>query len=115
VDATTTGPTILSAEAVASLPREPLGRLEGVLHRVLWQDGTSMAGVLTVAGGHHLGHHSHRANHHHLWVVDGWATVLGTELGPGAYVHIPSGVDHDIDARDSDGCTVFYLYVRLAD
>ena len=31
-----------------------------------------------------------------------------------AYVHIPSGVDHDIDATSSDGCTVYYLYIRPA-
>ena len=110
MDATT---TVLTADAVAALPLEPLGHLEGVRHRVLWRDGTSMAGVLTVAGGHHLGRHSHRANHHHLWVLDGRATVLGTELGPGGYAHIPSSVDHDIDATGSDGCTVFYLYERL--
>jgi quercetin dioxygenase-like cupin family protein len=109
-------PIVLTADAVGRLPLEPLGGLEGVRHRVLWRDdGTSMAGVLTVAGGHHLGSHSHRANHHHLWVLEGRATVLGTELGPGGYAHIPSGVDHDIDARGSDGCTVFYLYERLGD
>lgn len=83
----------------------------GVTHRVLWHDATSMAGVLTVAGGHRLGAHAHRVNHHHMWVVDGRASVLGSDLGPGSYVHIPSGVEHDIDATTSDGCTVFYLYV----
>lgn len=106
--------TVLTASAIQARPSEPLGALDGVSHRVLWRDETSMAGVLTVAGGHQLGAHTHRVNHHHLWVVDGRATILGTELGPGGYVHIPSGVDHDIDARGTGGCTVFYLYVRLA-
>jgi mannose-6-phosphate isomerase-like protein (cupin superfamily) len=113
MDATVTTPTVLTAAAVADLPLEPLGRLEGVRHRVLWQNGSSMAGVLTVAGGHRLGSHAHRTNHHHFWVLEGRAMVLGTELGPGGYAHIPSGVDHDIDATQSDGCTVFYLYARL--
>ena len=40
------------------------------------------------------------------------AVVLGTELGPGGYVHVPDGVEHDIDATGSDGCTVYYLYLR---
>jgi hypothetical protein len=38
--------------------------------------------------------------------------IRGEQLGPGAYVHIPSGVQHDIDATDTDGCSVFYLYDR---
>jgi quercetin dioxygenase-like cupin family protein len=33
----------------------------------------------------------------------------------GAYVHIPAGVDHDIDATETDGCTLYYLYLRAAD
>ncbi len=87
MDATTTGPTVLTAEAITALPLAPLGAP--------------------------VGRHSHRANHHSLWVLDGRAAVLGTELGPGDCAHIPSGVEHDVDATGSDGCTVFYLYVRL--
>ena len=105
-------PTVLTADAVAGKPEVPLGTLEGVHHRVLWSDGTSMAGLMTIAGGHHLGVHAHRENQHHLWVIDGRAAVLGTEIGPGSYVHVPQGVEHDIDARTTDGCTVMYLYVR---
>ena len=52
-----------------------------------------MAGVLTVEAGRRLGAHAHRVNHHHLWVLNGRATILGTELGPGSYVDIPSGVE----------------------
>jgi quercetin dioxygenase-like cupin family protein len=105
-------PTVLSPQAITRLPVEALGTLRGVSHRVLWRDETSMAGVLTVQAGHRLGTHSHRLNHHHIWVLDGRAKILGTELGTGSYVHIPSGVDHDIDATASDGCTVYYLYLR---
>ena len=74
-----------------------------------------MAGVLTVEAGHRLGPHAHRVNHHHLWVLNGRATILGTELGPGSYVHVPSGVEHDIDASSTGGCTVFYLYLHHAE
>jgi uncharacterized RmlC-like cupin family protein len=110
--ATTGKPVVLTAADVAARPDVPLGSLRGVTHRVLWSDGTSMAGVLTVAAGHQLGSHAHRENHHHMWVIAGRATILGTDLGPGGYVHIPAGVDHDIDASATDGCTVFYLYQR---
>ena len=104
-------PIVLTAEAIEALPLLPLGRLDGITHRVLWQDGTSMAGVMNVAAGHRLGEHAHRLNHHHLWIVNGLARILGLDLGPGGYVHIPAGVMHDIDATDTEGCTFFYLYI----
>ena len=69
-----------------------------------------MAGVMTVEAGHRLGRHAHRAHHHHIWVVAGRAEILGVEVCPGSFVHVPSGVTHDIDATVTDGCTVFYLY-----
>jgi mannose-6-phosphate isomerase-like protein (cupin superfamily) len=103
---------VLTASDVAAVPGEPLGTIEGVTNRVLWTDGSSSAGWLTVAAGHQLGEHQHRANSHHLWILEGTAEVLGTVLGAGAYVHIPPGLAHDIDARASEGCRVFYLYLR---
>ena len=104
-------PIVLTAEAIQGLPLEALDEsIDGVAHRVLWRSQTSMAGVMTVAAGRRLGEHAHRVNHHHLWVVAGKVVVLGAELGAGAYVHIPAGVRHDLDARTTDGCTVFYLY-----
>jgi quercetin dioxygenase-like cupin family protein len=109
---TSATPTLLTAEAIASIAAAPLDSIEGVTNRVLWRDDTSMAGLLTVEGGHRLGAHAHRMNHHHIWVLDGRASILGTEVGPGSYVHIPSGVEHDIDASRSSGCTVYYLYLR---
>lgn len=112
---TTVGPVVLTADAIAGIPAEPLGTIEGVLHRVMWRTKDSMAGVLTVSPGKRLGTHAHRVNHHHIWVVEGRAVILGKELGPGSYVHVPSGVNHDIDATESDGCTVFYLYLRPGD
>lgn len=102
--------TMLPAEAIAALPVERLGRAEGVMHTVLWRDGISMAGVMTVAAGAHMGRHTHRAHHHHVWVLDGRATILGAELGPGSYAHIPAGVEHDIDATDTGGCSLLYVY-----
>jgi len=106
----TSAPVVLSQRAIAALPVEPLGPLAGITHRVLWRDGTSMAGVLTVEAGHRLGAHTHRANRHHMWVLEGRALILGDMLGAGSYVHIPSGVEHDIDATATEGCTVFYVY-----
>ena len=107
----TAAPLVLTAEAIAAIPPQPLGSLPHVRHRVLWSQHTSTAGVLTVERGQRLGRHAHRVNHHHMWVLAGHATVLGAEVGPGTYVHVPAGVEHDIDASSSEGCTVFYLYL----
>ena len=104
---------VLPAQAIAALPDVPLDRsVEGVTHRVLWRSDTSTAGVMTVAAAHRLGRHAHRLNHHHLWVLEGEAEILGVLVGAGAYVHVPAGVEHDLDARATDGCTVFYLYLQ---
>jgi len=107
-------PFVLTSEAIEALPVEPLGPIAGVTHRVLWRTETSMAGVMTVEAGHRLGSHRHRANHHHIWVLDGRAVILDVEVGAGSYAHVPSGVDHDIDASETGGCTVFYLYLPPA-
>ena len=104
-------PFVLTAEAIKALPVEPFGSIAGVNHRVLWRTESSTAGVLTVEAGHRLGTHRHRANHHHLWVLDGRAVILDVEVGAGSYAHVPHGIDHDIDASETGGCTVFYLYL----
>ena len=106
--------TVLPAGEIDARPWEPMGSLEGVRSKTLWRDADSMAGVLRIDAGHRLGAHTHRANHHHMWIIEGRATIAGAELGPGGYVHIPDDVEHDIDATGTDGCTLFYLYLRPA-
>jgi quercetin dioxygenase-like cupin family protein len=108
-------PVVLTAEEIAALPVIGLGPIAGVTHRVLWRTEASMAGLMTVEAGKHLGMHAHQTNHHHIWIVEGSATVLGEQVGPGSYVHVPSGVDHDVDATDTDGCTFLYLYLHPTD
>lgn len=108
-------PTVMSGEEIEALMAEPLGELSEVRHRVLWQDGSSMAGLLRVGAGQCLGAHTHARHHHHMWIIDGHASILGRELGPGSYTHVPSGVVHDIDAMATEGCTVFYLYLKYGD
>jgi quercetin dioxygenase-like cupin family protein len=103
---------VLTADEIAALPMGPLGGFEGVTDRQLWTDGASIAGILTISAGHRLGMHAHRLNHHHMWVLEGRAEILGEVLERGGYAHIPGGVAHDIDATATDGCTVLYLYER---
>lgn len=106
----TTNPTVLTAEETLARPEMALGSIDGVRHRVLWQRGTSMAGRMTIAAGRNLGRHQHRRHAHHMWILDGHVEILGAVLDAGSYVHIPAGVLHDLDARATEGCTLFYLY-----
>ena len=103
---------VLDATQVAALPKGPLGTLSGVTRQLLWNSPTSEAGILHLHAGFRLGLHTHRTNHHHLWIQAGSAVVLDKLVGPGAYVHIPVGVVHDIDASGTEGCTLFYLYLH---
>ena len=106
-------PVVLTADDIAALPLVPLDQtIPGVTHRILWRNDTSIAGVMTIEGGHQLGSHAHRKNHHHMWITDGSAEILGALVGAGGYVHVPAGVQHDLDARTTSGCTVFYLYLQ---
>lgn len=115
MDATQVRPTtILTPEEIERLPAEPLGDIPGVANQLLWRDAHSMQGILTIEGGHHLGAHTHRVNHHHVWVVDGIARILGRDLPPGSYVHIPAGVEHDMEAPTERPCRILYSYVAPA-
>lgn len=109
-----TTPTVLDAEQVAGIDDAPLGSIPGVSNAVLHRDASSVTGILTVAGGHRLGRHRHRHHVHHMWVIEGEARIADRNLGPGSYVHIPVGIDHDIDATGTSGVTVYYTYVHPA-
>lgn len=102
---------VLDGQEVRAVPHQQLGHTEGVTHSVLWSDGTSMTGVLVVEAGRRLGTHAHRTHDHHMWVIDGEVEVMGRRVGAHAYIHVPAGVEHDIDATDTDGCTMYYSYI----
>jgi quercetin dioxygenase-like cupin family protein len=102
---------VLHPAEIADLPETPLGALHGVRRRVLWQSGNSESGVLDIAAGNRLGLHAHRANQHHLWVLSGAADIAGQRVPEGGYAHIPAGIEHDIDATATEGCSLLYLYL----
>ena len=109
---TPTPPLVLTAGDIAAMPLVALDpTIPGVAHRIVWRSNSSVAGVMKIDAGQHLGRHTHRSNHHHMWIVDGSAEIVGKLVGPGGYVHIPAGVEHDLDARSTTGCTIFYLYL----
>ena len=111
---TSSHPVVLGPQEIDALPWTPLGDHPGVALHHLWTDGTSRTGVLRVDPGQRLGRHTHRRHHHDYWVVTGHADVLDRWLGPGSYVHIPAGVEHDIDATETEGCTVYFAYTLVA-
>ncbi len=102
--------TVMTPEHIAALPKKQLGDAIGVDNAVLWTDGTSTTGILRVAAGSRLGRHTHRTHHHHMWVLDGEAVIADQLVGVGSYVHVPPMIEHDIDATDTGGVTVYYSY-----
>lgn len=103
---------VLTAASISALPWEPFGGVSGVWQRVLWRANGSYAGLLRLDADAEIGVHSHRRAHHHVWVVDGGCMMLGKAVTAGAYVHVPAGVGHAVRGVGSDGCTLFYLYLR---
>jgi mannose-6-phosphate isomerase-like protein (cupin superfamily) len=101
--------TCTAAEALAWHPLEPY---DGVEYKLLWRSGKSVAGLMRLAPGAAVTSHTHVRSHHHLWVVDGAAEMLGERVGPGTYAHVPAGVEHGLRGVGEAGCTVLYLYLR---
>jgi uncharacterized RmlC-like cupin family protein len=104
--------TLVTQAAAEGLPWQPLDAYEGVDYKLLWRSGKSVAGLMRIAPGGSVAMHAHVRSHHHIWVIEGDAEMMGQRVGPGGYVHIPAGVDHDISDVSPDGCTVLYLYLR---
>lgn len=107
-------PVILDAVAVDGLTWKRLSGMEQARSKLLWRVGDSVAGVMEVDPKGELPVLVHPGTHHHMWILSGWCTILGSELGPGAYVHIPAGVDHGISGVGAGGCRFFYLYLDVA-
>jgi quercetin dioxygenase-like cupin family protein len=108
------GPAVvLTAAEIGGQGWQDLPRLgTGVSHKVLWQSGGSMSGVMRIDPGGCLDRHAHRAAHHHFWIFEGSCEVLGRRLAADSYAHVPPGVDHGVDDVGDDGCVFFYLYLQ---
>lgn len=104
--------TLVSRAAGESLAWHPLEPFAGVEYKLLWRSGKSVAGLMRIAPGGELAPHAHVRSHHHLWVIDGTAEMLGEKVGPGTYAHVPAGVEHGIEHVGEAGCTLLYLYLR---
>lgn len=108
--------TVVDGETAEALPSLPLEGFEGVTYKLLWQSGKSVAGIMRVPAGREIGSHVHQRSHHHIWVQEGSAEMVGRRVGPGSYVHVPAGVEHGITGVEApEGLTVLYLYLRERD
>jgi uncharacterized RmlC-like cupin family protein len=112
VDAAGRVATVVTPAVAAGLAWHRLEPFDGVDYKLLWRSGKSVAGLLRVAPGAEVSPHAHVRSHHHLWVLEGEADMVGERVGPGSYVHIPAGVEHGITDVSPEGCTVVYLYLR---
>jgi quercetin dioxygenase-like cupin family protein len=97
-------------DALVAQPHPELG--VGVSGRVLWRSGPSQAGVMQIEPDGQLERHTHRAAHHHMWILAGECRVLDQVAGAGSYVHIPAGVEHGMECVGTTPCRFLYLYVR---
>lgn len=109
-----TGPaaTLVDASAIDAQPWHDLDGFENVSYKLLWRSGKSVAGIMRIAPDGRVDPHVHQRSHHHMWVLDGSAELLGQRVGKGSYLHVPAGVEHGITAPGPGGCTVLYLYLR---
>lgn len=103
--------TLVTPTAADAMAWHPLAPHEGVEYKLFWRSGKSVAGLMRLQPGARLERHTHRASHHHMWMVEGSAQLLGQTVGPRTYVHIPAGIEHGLEAGD-EGCTLVYLYLR---
>ena len=109
---TTTTPTTLflvPRQRVGELPWEPLPSDGRVEHRVLYQDGRTVAGLLRMRPGAGELKHLHLHGEHHLWVLGGTVSVDDTVLPADSYLHVPAGLTHRITDTGA-GSLLFYVF-----
>lgn len=97
-------------DALPQVQRAELG--VGVSDRVLWRSGPSLAGIMQIDPGGRLERHTHRAAHHHMWILAGRCRVLDQVAEESSYVHIPSGMEHGMECVGATPCRFLYLYVH---
>lgn len=85
----------------------------GVRHKVLWQSGATVLGLMEVDPGAENPQHSHHAAHHHILILAGSCQMLGKSVGPGSYLYIPPGVPHAARNEGPEVCRFFYTYRPL--
>lgn len=106
--AATTAVSALLPEQVAELPWHPVEDWDGIEQKVLSAHLGVVVGLLRLRPGAHESDHAHGRVQHDAWVLAGEVQVGQQRLGPGSFVHVPSGVVHTL--RDTgSGCLLLYV------
>lgn len=104
---------LLTADEVQQRRWKPLDDQPGVTHTVLWRSGDVVIGMIRLEPGAENPEHVHQAAHHHFFLLQGEATIVGRRLQAGGYAHIPPGEAHGVTDVGPDGVTFFYSYRPL--
>jgi quercetin dioxygenase-like cupin family protein len=100
----------VSADEIDAMDWIEDGQRPGVRHKVLWQSGATVLGLMQIDPGSVNPEHTHHGAHHHILMLSGKCTMLGRELGAGSYLYIPPGVAHEAANTSDESCTFFYTY-----
>jgi len=101
---------IRTAESLAAEPWEDLRGIDGATHKVLWQSGDVVIGLVRVEAGRTKPEHTHHGAHHHMLITRGSCVMLGSRVVEGSYIYIPPGVAHAVDDVGPEGVEFFYTY-----
>ena len=100
----------IDATGIEQMDWQPVTGCPGVTDKILWQLGDFVQALVHYAPGSGSQGRAHLAAHHHLWVVSGTAKVAGRQLAPGAYMHVPPGVDHPVTDVGPEGFTLLHMH-----
>lgn len=101
---------VRTAASLDAEPWEELRGIDGAAHKVLWQSGDTVIGLIRVETGSSKPEHTHHGAHHHMLITRGSCVMLGQRVEEGAYVYVPPGVAHAVDDVGPEGVEFFYTY-----
>ena len=101
---------VRTAAELAATPWEELNGIEGATHKVLWQSGAVVIGLIRVEAGSTKPEHTHHGAHHHMLITHGSCVMLGQRVEEGSYIYVPPGVPHAVDDVGPDGVEFFYTH-----
>ena len=101
---------VATSTDIEAMPWQHQEGQPGLQYKVLWRSGDVVLGVMELAEGAENTEHTHYGAHHHILVLSGSCTMVGTELDAGSYIYIPPGVVHGVKDVGEGGCRLFYTY-----
>lgn len=101
---------VATSAELAATPWEELNGIEGATHKVLWQSGAVVIGLIRVEAGRTKPEHTHHGAHHHMLITRGSCVMLGRRVDEGSYIYVPPGVPHAVDDVGPEGVEFFYTH-----